>query len=416
MVRRRRGTDWARDTGRLFDFAADGLHRDPFDYEFGGREPHWREHAPPAPSDDCTPNWVEDLRARRANIEDKWKQSLIEPPPFWAPQDAYDDLDTWFQSYVSHWLETNKPTRRRFPDEPETNIDGLPIPPWVHEDKILDRLMAHYFRQHAALTDAHRAADKTRTAEHIVGARLKQDITANYFIIHDTAGTSEYEDADAVGRGIHLWISPITLGHDRDWSDTAVGVKIENRTNNAHFIHIELIRAVNAANVADAGANDYPNAGISTQRAANSLFTKQQYEDLTHAYIVNCLRRGRFLTVTVHKEVDRNIRNGHNDPEHFDMAYFYRVVSEKLWFPADTTFGIAPDRASSNNMRGEENVFLDYVRGNVGCANQYGAIGRKEGGGNYDAPDIVPAGGDRTWEDGAPEPEEDEPEAEPEAP
>ncbi|MCP5142823.1 MAG: hypothetical protein H6926_01000 [Chromatiales bacterium] len=402
MAIRRRGTDWARDAGRLFDRTADSLHRDPLDYDYDGRAPHWREHFPPTPKAKCVPAWVSDPNARRATIGNRWAQSLIEPIPGWSPADAYQDLDGWFTSHVNAWLKTNKPSRGRFPNEPATNIDGLPIPDWMDHDKILDRLRLHYYRQHDALTAAHRTANKTRTPAHIIGTSPKTAITANYFVVHDTAGTNEYVDADAVHKGVHLWISPISLAQDRDWSASAVATKIENRTNNLHFIHVELIRHVAASG--PAAANNYPNPGISTERDANTLFTRQQYEDLAHAYIVNSLRRGRFLTVTVHKEVDRNIANGHNDPEHFDMAYFYQLISAKLLLPADTTFGIEPTRAARNNLAGELNMFIDYVKGDVGCVNQYGAIGSKPGGGNYTVPiqdaagnDVVPAGGDGTW-------------------
>ncbi|MCB1735347.1 MAG: hypothetical protein H6981_10765 [Gammaproteobacteria bacterium] len=405
MAIRRRGTDWARDMGRMFDVTADSLHRDPADYDFNDRPPHWKEHFPPVPQNKCVPDWVGQPRASKARIHTKWSESLVEPIPGWSPQDAYDDLNKWFVSHVADWLATHKPTRGRFPDEPQTNIDGLPIPDWLDHDKILDRLRLHYYVQHDALTAAHKNTDhKSRTPEHLIGTAPKTAISANYFVVHDTADTQERTDADVVHKGIHLWISPITLAHDRDWSASAVGTKIENQTNNLHFIHVEMSRHVTAANVANAAANNYPNPGISTERAANTLFTKQQYEDLAHAYIVNCLRRGRFLTVTVHKEVDRNIANGHNDPEHFDMAYFYRLINKKLMMPSDTTYGIEPVRAAGNNLAGQENMFIDYVKGDVACVDQYGAHGNKPGGGNYTVPiqdaagnNVVPAGGDGNW-------------------
>jgi hypothetical protein len=123
----------------------------------------------------------------------------------------------------------------------------------------------------------------------------------------------------------------------------------------------------------------------------------QQYDDLANAYIVASLRRGRFLTVTAHRELDRSVVSrtnhanlGHGDPLFFDVDYFYEVICRKLLLPVGTTFGIQSNRLTGNaasNRIGQVNEFVNYVRGTSAAANQYGpprwqsgrAAGRRAG-------------------------------------
>ncbi len=54
-----------------------------------------------------------------------------------------------------------------------------------------------------------------------------------------------------------------------------------------------------------------------------------QYKALAGLYIEACKTVGRILTIVPHIEVDRGIRNGHNDPQNFDYNLFYSILSGK---------------------------------------------------------------------------------------
>jgi hypothetical protein len=273
------------------------------------------------------------------------------------------------------WLATNQPKRRRFPNEPRTNLDGLSIPQWVNAKAVFGHLTGHYNNQHAALTAADRTKKFSRAPAEILGVNPNNPLTANYFVLHDTGGTQDHTHSSKNG-GVHLWIGKVSLARGMDWDRAGDATKLEFG-NQTCLIHVELIRATGHS-INLAAPNTYRNAGISTARKAGTRYTDQQYDDLANAYIVASIRRGRFLTVTAHKEIDRSAarrghpnESAHGDPEDMDVERLYRLISRKLVLPADSTFGISQQRINSPNLAGHVNAFIEYARGNAAAANQY---------------------------------------------
>jgi hypothetical protein len=292
-----------------------------------------------------------------------------------APDSVRRSIEARLSSGREKWLGANRPMRRRFPNEPATNLDGLPIPPWVDVKAVFDHLRRHYDGQHAALTTADQTRKCSRTPTEILGANLTTPVTANYFVLHDTAGTRDHTSASKNG-GVHLWIGTVSLARGADWDQAGEATKLETG-NRSCFVHVELTRATDSS-ITTAAANTYRKAGISTARSAGTRYTDQQYDDLANAYIVASVRRGRFLTVTAHKEIDRSAglrrdptQRGHDDPEDLDVERLYRLISRKLALPVDTTFGIGQQRIDSRNLAGHANSFIEYARGNAAAADQY---------------------------------------------
>ena len=273
------------------------------------------------------------------------------------------------------WLATNRPRRRRFPNEPRTNLDGLSIPPWVNAKAVFGHLTGQYDKQHAALTAADRTKKFSRAPAEILGANLNNPVAANYFVLHDTGSTQDHTHSSKNG-GVHLWIGKVSLARGMDWDRAGDATKLEFG-NQTCLIHVELTRATGHS-INMAAPDTYPNAGISTARQAATRYTDQQYDDLANAYIVASIRRGRFLTITAHKEIDRSAarrghpnQSAHGDPEDLDVERLYRLISRKLVLPADSTFGIGQQRINSRNLAGHVNDFIEYARGNAAAANQY---------------------------------------------
>jgi len=255
----------------------------------------------------------------------------------------------------------------------------LEIPDWINRDVVFKNLRTHYDDQHAALTPADIARPFSRQPSQVLGADPTKPVIANYFVIHDTDGTVEPLDGAAHHRGTHMWIGTIALARGQDWHEAGDGTKLEGRSSRC-FVHVELVRATKGA-INNASPTNYPNPGISTARSAGTRYTDQQYDDLANAYIVASLRRGRFLTVTAHKELDRSgalrahpSETGHGDPEDVEIGRFYQLVSKKLGMPMNTTYGITQERIDTRNLDGHVNAFIEYARGNVAAANQYGRV------------------------------------------
>jgi hypothetical protein len=54
-----------------------------------------------------------------------------------------------------------------------------------------------------------------------------------------------------------------------------------------------------------------------------------QYDTLARLYIEACQTVQRILTIVPHIEIDRGIKNGHNDPQNFDYNHFYSVLTAR---------------------------------------------------------------------------------------
>lgn len=254
-------------------------------------------------------------------------------------------------------LDALKAQRSYFSNEPRTNVDKVRCPPWLRDGTW----------EHAVETLGE------DIARELAGDR-DVSVAARFFVIHDTAGFDEYgvgagrTDPSQRGstRGIHLWISARSTYLQRDWARGGFGTKLDSGTDNRHFLHVELSRDP-------------------ALEAAETFYNDSQYQRLAFAYLFASARRGRFLTVTSHNEVDRAccVYNdqagrfeayGHHDPERFDLGGWYALVSAIADLPDDTTFGIEPQRVNGRNLGGQKNVFIDYAKGTVDEVDQYGRV------------------------------------------
>ena len=290
------------------------------------------------------------------------------PPAVQQAVAAYTQNQKRFEA----WFGSVKSTKTFFADEPKSNIDQLPIPPWIKAEDVYQKFQT-----------AHSADAKA-----IIGDAIKE-VKAKYFVIHDTANAGVYNAKRVKGKGVHLWVNakaPAVLS--RDWNEKGLAVKIENDLNNA-FVHIEMSRdvflekLVNKKTGGDkVSYEQFMKAG--GVRAFGTYYNDRQYQLLAYAYAVASLRKGKFLTVTIHREVDRSVikivkgetRRGHNDPQFFDIDYFYLLVCGIFQIPS-ATYGIQSERVlaqEQRNLAGSLNEFIPYVSGDVAAANQYGPL------------------------------------------
>lgn len=283
-------------------------------------------------------------------------------------EDSVSDLT------YSNWYKSVIDSKTRFPNEPAFNIDQLPLPPWINSNTFYQEFIQKYGSE----------------ATTIIGDASKK-VNARYFVLHDTAVAAEFTEDRIKGKGIHLWVnakSPVVMGND--WQEKGLGVKLERSKNNS-FVHIEITRDKELERAVQKKTNGkkvsydqiIKEGGI---RNFGTYYTDKQYELIAYAYIVASLRKRKFLTITIHREVDRSVvvkrknntyGHGHNDPQFFDLDYFYSIVCKLLKIPGKVTFGIQSVRAlahNQGNMAGYENMFIPFVVGEVNSANQYGEL------------------------------------------
>ncbi|MCC6411165.1 MAG: hypothetical protein IT270_05880 [Saprospiraceae bacterium] len=255
------------------------------------------------------------------------------------------------------WWNTNLSSKKFFADEPQNNIDQFTIPPSVNAETV--------YNNFATAHPTHAAT--------IIGDRTKA-VTAQYFVVHDRGdgvhsdAPASVDDINPSARGTHLYIGFQRVLRVNDWHQAGDGTKLERRSNTC-FVHTELTQHRQGTN--QVREND------TLIKASGTRFTLWQYDMLAYAYIVASLRRGRFLTVTLHREMDRALQDGHGDPRDFDVNYFYQRINELIGFGAASgfTYGIQNDRVMSLrqvNMAGYVNEFLPYAAGTTHAANQYG--------------------------------------------
>jgi hypothetical protein len=207
-----------------------------------------------------------------------------------------------------------------------------------------------------------------------LGGDRSSPVYAKFFVIHDTAGFDEYGTAAgetnpsqrSSTRGIHLWISARATHLQRDWGSGGFGTKMETGAENRHFLHVELSRD-------------------RALEQASTFYNDSQYDRLAVAYLFASARKGKFITVTSHNEVDRaccvyddqrrSFKDyGHHDPERFDLERWYKRVSAIADLPAESTFGIEPQRVNGRNLGGQRNVFIDFAKGASDEVDQYGRV------------------------------------------
>ena len=153
--------------------------------------------------------------------------------------------------------------------------------------------------------------------------------SARYFVIHDTSGPrlSRFGDGIDTGRFNNLrnfhcsdgWSiahavinrsGDIFVGHDFEvpWRSTKFEPAIAFGTDlKGLFLHVEMIQ---------------PRRGRGGRIAPTPGFTPAQYDRLALLYAMASLRAGAWLVPAFHATIDGGVRNGHDDPQNFELASF----------------------------------------------------------------------------------------------
>lgn len=167
--------------------------------------------------------------------------------------------------------------------------------------------------------------------------------TARYFVIHDTSGPNfgarswpdniddnveinnlgRYRCADAheIAHVVINRTGAMLIGHDFSvpWRAT----KFERATKfgttlKGLFLHIELIQPRRRG------------AGGSDAAAPVPGFTAAQYNRLALLYMLASVRAGEWLVPAYHAVIDNDIRDGHDDPQNFDLEAFARSLQRLI--------------------------------------------------------------------------------------
>lgn len=173
-------------------------------------------------------------------------------------------------------------------------------------------------------------------------SRNKKGTSAKYFVIHDTStpnfkakaipnnindDTWRHNDVEErwkykkgeIRNGPHAFIGRtgkvfFPIEFSIPWRATGFENKVLNRAiSRGLFIHIELVqpRKSKAGKWKD---NDIisPNPG----------FTQEQYDKLALLYICASARSGNWLIPAYHAVLDQGFKNGHDDPQNFELNKF----------------------------------------------------------------------------------------------
>lgn len=174
-------------------------------------------------------------------------------------------------------------------------------------------------------------------------AATTSGVTARYFVIHDASnlipnlyGNNFPANVNTKDWGInnlsryrsfesaHLFIN--RMGESitcNDMSKKIQGVKFESAGRNpgvggkclGAFIHVELIQPRSS----DPGRK---NDAI----AIDPGFTNAQYKRLALVYLAGSTRKGSWLIPTFHAVIDEGFKDGHDDPQNFDLNQFITEI------------------------------------------------------------------------------------------
>jgi hypothetical protein len=169
---------------------------------------------------------------------------------------------------------------------------------------------------------------------------------ARYLVIHDTSGPNfgrahwpqDLDDNRKINNlarhrcadgweSAHVFIDRtgrMLLGHDfsHPWRAT----KFERATQfgtslKGLFLHVELVQP----------RRRDPRRGRRDDSVAPLPgFTARQYARLALIYVIASVRAGRWLIPAFHAVIDRDIRNGHDDPQNFEVAAFAASLKDLL--------------------------------------------------------------------------------------
>lgn len=191
-----------------------------------------------------------------------------------------------------------------------------------------------------------------------VGGALRRPVTANYFIIYDTSSPncsargvsrqlcpklgqfpSNRDDAswpENMSFGGHPRAAPNRLAHvfvnrlgesvtEVDLAETLPTTKFEQCRDATRklglFVGVENIQPrIGAPAIVPVDKN--PNDRIGPTPG----FTLPQYDRLALIYVVASARRGHWLIPAFHAVIDQDFRDGHDDPQNFDIEFFAEAV------------------------------------------------------------------------------------------
>jgi len=203
--------------------------------------------------------------------------------------------------------------------------------------------------------------EKYLSAHHVidadVGGPVRNPISADYFVIHDTSSPncsepkacpkigefpSNMNSADWVENKTFSHHKPPNSGHAKaahvmtnrvgdsftvvDLKESVSHVKfdycIEKESKRGLFVGVENIQP-------RVGEPAVPNPGVSPNDHIAPIpgFTDEQYTRLALIYVVASVRRGHWLVPAYHAVIDWYFADGHDDPQNFDLPQFSTSVS-----------------------------------------------------------------------------------------
>ena len=166
--------------------------------------------------------------------------------------------------------------------------------------------------------------------------------SVKYFILHSSGGVSSkktIEGWDAEGKGHAYILQNGEIVKKKNCNELAWATKTEKKTNSYYqaaargaCIHIELV---------------YTDSGNPND---------EQYGMLAKIYYNIYKKNNRKLIIVPHREFDRGIPDGHDDPKNFDFNKFYKILLDEYTLSITPGIeGITQERYSKPNQ--SDNVY-----------------------------------------------------------
>ena len=166
--------------------------------------------------------------------------------------------------------------------------------------------------------------------------------SVKYFILHSSSGVSSkktIEGWNAEGKGHAYILQNGEIVKKKNFNELAWATKTEKKTNSYYqaaargaCIHIELV---------------YTDSGNPND---------EQYGMLAKIYYNIYKKNNRKLIIVPHREFDRGIPDGHDDPKNFDFNKFYKILLDEYKLSITHGIeGITQERYSKPNQ--SDNVY-----------------------------------------------------------
>ncbi len=182
--------------------------------------------------------------------------------------------------------------------------------------------------------------DARHIADADIGGPVTNHLAAAYFVIHDTSTPNYLDQAfptnvntaswshnnlqahlkrpvahifvNRLGESIapHEWVDP--------WRATKLEVRVVGEKSRGHFVHTELIQP---------RRRDPSGSPKNDAIAPDPGFTEAQYDRLALLYVSASVQHGTWMIPGFHAAVDAGIPDAHDDPQHFDLAFWGKRLS-----------------------------------------------------------------------------------------